>query len=1544
MKILYARLDRDLKKGLYLDFKLLIDKTENEKIIELFDEDGTKIYTTDKVVTTGNSVYDTAYIPKDFFINNTTEFIIKATDKDGNTVSLGSKIKVNTYKVNIGNIEVRPIRNDDYSIINYKTYIRWNYDNFSKKDLIVRALLFPIKDEDKDISYDVLPTDYRDPKYINSEDMMINARELSVQKVTCIDISPDKLFSTSIGELKTSIILYRLAVRNSEGLNNFYPEKGAFRYKASNQNEAPVIKLENIEVVKKGESFQLKIDSLLRDSNLDDVRYTIHDNHGNVVFQHDYYSYTPRIDKILFNYDSYNFNSLFLKLNAEVSDNLNFSYKRSFTHALFEVNNIRIRRDRLLWDVKNYSNNMLKTNVEILNMKNEVVYSGDILATRLEKDAITITDDKPITLLQEMGEEDFYQYYKFRIKVRCDDENYTGYVEFKNGTLISTQHHNPADIIIYHNQYPDDYHDENLKGKFMRHLERDTDNNKKIKLIFDLEPQDGSAIGDHCQYIVNDDSGNIIYQSKDTVTLPQRIELYMPYDFTKKLYNTITVTCTNEYKNTSNSSIEIPSYYIIDAEVLDGTQKISFKADNYYDGDIKVTAEVHDLYVDGVKLDFETELDKTPIIREQDTIITISETTTQHYIRINPKIYYDNYGVKYKMDALKCRLRIEGKSEEDEIRYEDKFVEVKRYLEPRENTKPSIMINYSSNEIDPETNELEAILNVTFGDGDGDWISYSVSDRYGDIIKKELFDTGTKNVDTITLRKKYKLDELDTSMIQWNLMCFDEEGLYDGFVHKIPLHYISNLIFENNTLQYKSKLFTNKPIYTLLEILDDEGYLYAKGKEVSVNYLEYIKIIEESISIKKFKPGNYRYRIKVRSANENWHLFYPNLNGEVINISQEMIDADRTRSNTLTTNEVTELILDELKEYTTLLGQKIKVGKYEKDETTILGRLYNTMNALNETNRTEAILELLDIFSNHHDSLTVDLREYGSHLLSSKVMENNVEMEMMKGYNNYAMDITNYLYNISGYPLEFNIKESNHLPFEKYQARVFSNGRKILDTKMNSQILNDGLSKVYVGTDDVPNNSCLEIETHKNLLDYSESELYSITITNHEEIVKLRTTGVLVEDISQYYLNNNEFIAYIIRNGNRINLFRSIVKKGIGSLNLLVQDSIYMGDTVKIVTNTIAERQYVNTSYVSGLTRSAKAVKPIYFLPLNFIDINGNTVNITDSDLKNNLDVYIGGLTAIPHKDYTIIPKNDDLALPPMLLFRNLLFADTEIEVYFRNRDKSGSNMYIDILPNINGYYYLDTGEAYTYPLVKGMFTVYCNNKKIPSDEIIVLNRRFLAFKKNVITTKNQMNFYVKLNYPDNPIVNKLLELYSLNPPANDSHSISDLINAVDNDTKNKLLKSSNVEDDSDILKFLIYVYDLEASEKFKFLREMKVKLADTNNVFKTYGIDCSRTDLLKDLDIKDVLMNNMQVPKYFNHNINIFGSSCLFDNNNIEDNITIGNPSRVLQLSNYLEQGGNVIDCSLNINNDDYDVFLNEGLDIEMDYIVKDIELDRNI
>lgn len=1535
MIVKYSRLDRDLEKGLYLDFKLLIEQKDEDKIIEIIDEDGTPVYTTDHYVKSGEEIYDTAYIKKEFFKDKKTTFKFRAKNKDNYVINLSSEIIADTYKIFINNIEVKPIYDVNDNLILYKTYIRWGYNNFSYKDIIVRTLLYPIKDEDKDISYDSLPSNYLDSRYISSSDVTVKARTIDLQTVTVMDVTPNRLFIDNNNLLKTSIVLYKMAIRNIEGKDvTFFPEKGAFRYKASNLNEAPIIKLDNMQILKKGKSFQLKIDSILRDSNLDDVKYVINDNQGNVIFQEDYYTYTPRIDKIVFDYNFSNFTTLFLKLNAEVSDNLNFSYKRSFSFPLFKVFNLRIRRDRLLWDVQNYSNNPLKTNVEILDMNNNVIYTGDTVLTRLEKDPITVTDDREIQLLQSIGTDNFYKYYKFRIKVRCEDENYTGYVEFKNGTLVSTQHHNPAEIIVYKDKYPDDYYDKSLKGKPMDHLLRDEDNNKKIKLIFDIEPLDDSAIGDYCKYVVSDDSGNVIYSSKDNVILPQRVEVYAPYDFTKKLYNNINVKVSTEYDKVSEKTIILPSYYIREAKVVPDTQKISLIADNYYIGDIKITAEAHDMYNEGPgRLPYD-KIGDCPIIQETELVIKNTDETIHRYMRFVPKIYYDTFGNPYRKDALKCRLKIEGDNPDDPILYDDRYILVEGLLKPILNSKPSVMINYSDNKINKETNQLTSLVNITFGDGDGDWISYNVCDSEGEIVKSNLFDTGIDNCHTITAKKTYDLNTLESSLIQWNISCFDEEGLYDGVFHKIPLHYISNLIFENNNIQYKCRLYTQKSINTILEILDDEGYLYAKGKNVTVNYMEGIKVVEEAISIKNFKPGNYRYRIKVTSKNENWSLYYPNMNGEVINITQEMIDLDRAVTPTMKTSEVREIIYKQLTELTTLLDEKIQIGSYKDNKDTILGRLSINLKKLTNEKKPQYIKELLDLFSNYHDNLTVIFNGgYGEYLLKESFEENNFIMEGTKSYTNHAMPISNYTYNIDGYPLEFDIIEKKHLPFDKYNLYSYVNGRKVIEDKTNSIIVNDGLSNYYLGVNTVPKFSVVEIESNKNFLDDIEETISTITIDKVEKINSLMYKGITIENVSQYFLGK-DITVYAKRNNKRINLFRYSINKQPGLLNVVVKDSLYLNDEIIICTNSVKERQHLNSDMISGgRTSFNSTVKPIYFIPLSFIDSSGNIIDMSNEKVKYKLNVYVNGYLAVPDVDYIVIPSNHMLDLPPIILFKDLLFNNSDIEIYYDSKELDDNSIFVEKLPVNGTYYYLKSNLE--YPLIKGTFSVYSNNKKIPDEDIIVLNSKLIAFKKNAFTTRVNENFYLKLNLPNNPIVSKLLELYKTYPSRKDSEEINDLLLGLQD--KDKLLATNNKFDkDEDYLKFLKYIYELEGDD-FEFTKEMK-SLLSQNSELKKNGIDCSK----QYFSCKDVKLCNRRTPALFNHNLNIFASSCLFENNNLEDNITISNPSRLLQLDKYLKDSQNIIDCSVNYN-DDYNIFLNEGIDIEMDFITGDIELNRN-
>ena len=1082
----HVSLDRDPKGDLYLNFKLILESGDfggvgNDtalRAICILDESNNIIYTSPSELKIGDELYNSVLLNKMLFKKAKTEFTVKYIDDYGNSYNLSKnpKLTVNTYKISIDNIDIKK------EIVNgkecFRTYLFWKYDNYSIVDLKVKPYLYYI-------THNALYND--DPKSTTSK-LYEKINSSSTKKFTSSSVYTCKAKATSMSQMSyvetdlasinankdqliNMVVLYRMAIITNEDKNDwskamYYPENKtidgkanqptAFRYKASSINSAPVIKLENIQVLEKGESFQLKLDSLLRDSELDDVRYVINDNQGNVIFQEDYYRFTPRIDSISFDYDVYAFNSLFLNLNAEISDNLAYSYKRSFKYPLFEVTNLRIRRDRLVWDVRNYSNSVLKTTVEILDMYNNVVYTGDTIATRLEKKAISVTDNRVLTLLQEVPEEEFYRYYKFRIRVRCDDEDYTDYVEFENGTLVSTQHHKPPTIVIYENKYPEDFYDINRRGKNYDHLLRDLENNKRLHLVFELRPKEGSAVGDYCKYIVSDDSGNTIYMSRDDITSPQLIDLNVNYDFTKRLYNTITIKAVTEYGQESTASIELASYYIRKAEVftsntvteLPDSQKIYLVADNYYEGDIKITAEIRDFSkvnyfkrqilkqkdatlgtnlakeLDTFKdylIDTDDEVFKiiseAPIIQEQTIVLPNTIETIHHYIRVTPKIYYNERGIPYNSiieevrdefgeliygeagqiqyrtveNPLKCILRIEGKSYEDSIRYDDKYKWVYRYLPPMLNTKPSIVVDSSSNKIDPVTNILTAKLNVTIGDNDGDWVNFSANDRYGVIENRNFYDLGLDKVDNIILTKKYDLNKLDTSLIQWNLTCFDEEGLYDSTTHRIPLHYISNIIYDGDSLQYKCKLFTKKSIVTLLEILDDEGYMYARGKETSVAYDEGIKTVKESIDISKFDSGNYRYRIKVTSVGENWSIYYPSLSGELIYISKEMID---NMSNTAKINKAIDTLSS---------------GRSRDDILANLHDIYGNTIPMNEiiSSLGSDKIEALNILSNYHDHKTYRFRDsIEDCLLTSK--PKNAYVEIFNGFNKLVIDSLKY--------------------------------------------------------------------------------------------------------------------------------------------------------------------------------------------------------------------------------------------------------------------------------------------------------------------------------------------------------------------------------------------------------------------------------------------------------------------------------------------------------------------------------------------------------
>lgn len=900
-------ISRDPYKGLYLQFNFkIIDDTLNRVRYEIYDENHNPIY-----------ISGTDYLSSPLEINNLeylslinfkeaekTTIYINIFNEDGDSEVFEERVNINNFF--LGDIETKITNNELYS------YFKWEADSYSIQDLYGRIELLFEDNTTKESSYKKI------------------LKGTNQNKISVISIQSyiDSIKESNDPTLRN--IKYRLNIVDS-GMNHLFyvPETGYLTYFASYENERPNLRLDNIELKRVGNVFQLKTDLIFHDSNLDDVKYCVEDNQGNILFQEDYFSYTPRIQQMYYTYDIKYFNSLFLDLNSSVTDNLTFTETRKTSIPLFTVDNLRINRDRLYWDVTNFSNSILKTNVQILDINNVIVYEGDVQLNRIELSRATVTDDTPIKLLEES---DVYKYYKFRIKIRCDEENFTDYVEFDTGTLVSTQHHLTPVIDIKYGE-----------------LLRDLDNNKKIHLIFSVNGKNGDLF----KYSIYDDSGNTLLNTKDYISIPQDIDIFLPYDFVNKLSTDITIDVATEYNKKGTASITLDSYYIRNLKLRDDpiilNHIFQFECDNYCIYDLLVTAEVYQfeyeeridennhkyLYFDDNLLLPENGL----LYNEYEFNLTNTIDTILQQIRMVPKPpvkkvkSYDENGFEkdYIYFLYGIRLRVDCP---------DLNVTAHKYIYPNNssillksipkyNELPSIEINYVNKEFINNYSKMKVDINVTFSDGDFDRMMYSISDKYGDLLNSEGYvDYGLNNSINLNVSKTYDLLNIDTSFLQLYFKNVDEDGSRAEEFYKIPLHTVNNISYLNGEFVWNYRMYSKASINMVLEILDDKGYLYAVSKPIKCNYSNNLNTIRETIDLKNFEEGIYRYRVRTYSVNEAWNMYYPNMNGNYmeleqptkleININSAEIDTGKisiNRSITSTTSDgrnITYIIYDDV--------------------------------------------------------------------------------------------------------------------------------------------------------------------------------------------------------------------------------------------------------------------------------------------------------------------------------------------------------------------------------------------------------------------------------------------------------------------------------------------------------------------------------------------------------------------------------------------------------------------------------------------------------
>ena len=1465
-----CKIDRDPYKGLYLQFNLLLDTTNDTKVeIYKLDDEEKLIYNSiDYIKPLNNQILlnQIVYLEENYLTGIDTTFKVRCTNK--NNISEEKTAKAINYKFSLGEVITKheTIENKYYSY--FEVYI----DNFSSMQI-------------KDLRI-VANKESAPSNYITSNTRTINAMLNSIKVIDKLDITQ---FITKNNNV-VDHLEYRLK-GTIAGKEIRFPETGTFKFDIVKENTAPEISLKNIDLKSYGNSFQLFFDAFIRDSELDDVHFNIYDNHGNILFQQDYYTYVPKIEKVEYLYQIKHFSSLFLELRAEITDNKTFSTKETFEVPLFKVSNLRITRDILYWDLVNYSSSVLKTQVEILDINDNIVYRGKTQSNRFELKQVTVTDGQIVELLRT----DEIKYYKFRIRVSCEEENYVGYYEFDNGTLTSTKWHEAPLVKIN-------------SVEFTRSIEDE----KRVKVDFSIKDAVTERyFEDLITYKIFDDSGNIIYSTYDLFALPEKgsdnIVVNVPYNFTNQPETTITVEVTTEYNKQASDSMTQNAYYFKAAPIKD-QQALEFEMDNYFVGSLFLRL------IGLVKLPLDKEGNQyyEEVIKELEIPNTVDRIKSS--IRFVPKLYNEDKTVilyrvaivneefpnlniengKFIYEKVYESLTSDIETSQREIRAINDQTEEEAeeyYTFPSmKNRTPSIVVNNYINEFNGSKSELTVRINFSITDLDKDKIRYMISDKFECIKKSDGFiDTYPTNgkIDLI-VSKTYQLFNLDTSFIQIYIEAEDEDGAYDEIPFKIPLHDINCINFseeENEEgkvtaglITWNYRLYSKKAIRMVIEILDNEGYLYGKSKVLDGLYSNELKTISQRIDFENYNEGQYRFRIKTYSQGETWSMFYPNSmgyefyiddKGEVVPINKPREETDENPFDSPSNNITNNSYLESVYSPSNLTAGKL-ASISNKDE----------------------------YFSNPYDSTIRTIKEINSSPTSPihPVGFNSINYRKIRLVEDSKL----------------------RLPIQKYNYRIFKDGKKILENHYRKQDHYDNYNLLFIEKDEC-NGKNYEIETWGNLLmdaeQFTSKDKESLDVLTDKDIFDFYHGQKVTKNFFYDPLLTN---VIIIRNGMRINPKLFNIKETLDKhLAITIRDRLYIGDKILLTSDKLFNRTVVNEKVTTANDGENLYTKPLYYIPFSYAMIDDQII----TDIKTEqAEIYINGYCAIPEVDYIITdPKGGNFNIPSLIVFRDLLMKDSEVEIIYRGTDVDKpyaviqSDMTVSILNDISGISKTIIGSvdiSKFHTIKEGNFSLYVDRYKVPSEDLTISGTTISINSTKTISEESYNKYYSFFGNKTNGAERSIVYIRTNLP--NNILGISGTSNTIGKPSVHLTVKSSD-----DNLEFANYIYDLSNDELLNFFKKENLSLDFNNSISFTNST---------------VAPNNIEFPKLFNRNIDVMamGSADNFSN------AKILNPSRILQFS---DNDINTLDCNDNSDNGLFDINLNENIDYgDLDCITSDI------
>jgi hypothetical protein len=727
---------------------------------------------------------------KDYFDTTSISIIMEVEDSSGEKVTITENI--DTFQIN------------NVARTSEKTF-EWSLRNFSTVPIYTMMQIFDI-----------------------NGNVVFNSNEY--RKPYGISYNFYKYFCENLNALPDGDYFYRVKYYSKdEEWNRYYPSKEGIKFQVR-VNEYPRLRISNTKIRKDSAGFKLASRIIFSDAEMDDIIYTITDNYGNILKQRTNYTYSPKIERLEYEYPLVNFNSSHLTVRVDVQDKLFGQSWMEETIKLYHIYDLYRYRDNFRWKFRNYSNKSILMQMEATDFNSNIKKLGKVMSMRDTFDYLQFEDPTLFDLPRD--------YYKFRLRVWCPEEDWYEYYPYDpfpdSGIQWTRRPHVPPEIEIVH-----------------AYIVRDLDDVKYLMFKANITDPEKDPI----MYELTDDAGTVIRKTRDPIDTPTVIDIKPIYDLIERSRIEITLTVEDDNGGIATKTVSAKAYQISGLKQEKG-HIFSWRVDNHSTRELDMNIEI-------LKLNEET--GEKEVIRVSNDYLVGST--------IRPVNIVDRLYPKLKPGYYYYRLKVQSKIEEA-VDYYPSVEGVQFYADA--NTPPIIQLeSLSLNRVDDST--FFVGLGGTITDRDYDLVEYTIKDQFKNAIDSS--DGFVKTPVYLNASGNYQISNLNTARLVLAIDALDEGDTLTTHTEIVNLFEVQNLYKDYDAFYWLFRNYSKMPVTMQIEILNHEGILEGAGKLITQGTLTQYREFRQLFNPNDYDEGEYFFRLKIYVENETWVSYYPNMTG-----------------------------------------------------------------------------------------------------------------------------------------------------------------------------------------------------------------------------------------------------------------------------------------------------------------------------------------------------------------------------------------------------------------------------------------------------------------------------------------------------------------------------------------------------------------------------------------------------------------------------------------------------------------------------------------